>query len=243
MDLILGLTLMVGALIFGAIILIKNINDRYPILVFDIRDRGLLISNIKYREFGKIIVKDDLIGILLGTYRICGMNKEYYEYIRTPNGGKIYQAVLRHDFLCAIDYKDPEKQPQYKQLKILIDKNLADKIVGQKLTLLGNPTLEINDYMLNPIKMEFANENISERSIGVPRDIATRFVEHIKSSQSFTNASNPIMAVLISSLPLGIVVLLTCILVYVLMMGFNSSAVEMLKTSQEIITLLKTRGA
>jgi len=96
--------------------------------------------------------------------------------------------------------------------------------------------------MLVPLKAQYTNELLTERAESTPKEIASRLIEQIKNNKMFNDASNPVMAVLISALPLGIVVLLTCILVYVVMMGFNSSAVEMLKTSQEIITLLKSRG-
>jgi len=241
MDILLGLILMIAVIIFGAILLLKSINDRYPIIAFDVRDRGLLIQQ-NFREYGKLIVKDDLIGILLGNYKIYGVNKEAYEYVRLPNGRKIYQAVIRYDFLLTIEYDEKNKKELETRPVITISKEVANKMVGKDLKLLWDPQMILNDGILNPLKTQYSNEFLTEKSILVPKEIASRFIDHIKSNSKFNDASNPVMAVLISALPLGIVVLLTCILVYVVMMGFNSSAVEMLKTSQEIITLLKSRG-
>lgn len=241
MDILLGLTLMVGVIIFGGILLYKTINDRFPKVNFDVRDRGTLI-NQNYREFGKLIVKDDLIGILLGNYRIYGISG-MYEFVRTK-GGKVYQAVLRHDFLFAIEHKE-KNSVELEQTKplFILPKEMAYQMIGKDMKFMWEPKLTLGEYMLVPLKAQYTNELLTERAVSTPKEIASRLIEQIKNNKMFNDASNPVMAVLISALPLGIVVLLTCILVYVVMMGFNSSAVEMLKTSQEIITLLKSRGA
>ena len=166
-----------------------------------------------------------------------------YEFVRTK-GGKVYQAILRHDFLFAIEHKE-KNSIELEQTKpvFIIPKEMAYQMIGRDMKFMWDPKLTLGEYMLVPLKAQYTNELLTERAVSTPKEIASRLIEQIKNNKMFNDASNPVMAVLISALPLGIVVLLTCILVYVVMMGFNSSAVEMLKTSQEIITLLKSRGA
>ena len=98
-----------------------------------------------------------------------------------------------------------------------------------------------NEGVLNPMKIEYTNEMITEKAISNPQTICINFIQEERKINSFTQASNPVMAVLISSIPLLIMGGLFCLMIYLSFIALSDNTLKMLEAADKIAKAIPLR--
>lgn len=212
MDMLYGFAL-VGILVVGGVwALFYSLNQRYPPVKVMVWNRGVR-QGITYRQVGTSLVKDNLVKVLMNEYEYVG-DLRYLEYDLAKSSslfglrqsvGKVYRAYMRADYLFGLKGKKENELEIQKSRPLLI----GDK--GLKVSI--SP-----EGILVPFTMQLTNNELVEEEIHTGKEIAQRFVLNKKSTQAFINAQNPVMAIIISAIPMLIMVGLSAIVIY---LGFS----------------------
>jgi hypothetical protein len=181
----------------------------------NVKSRGVR-QTVAYRLVGTSIVKNNLVKILMNEYEYCG-DIRYLEYDLLKSTSffimqkviPVYNAYLRADYLFALKSKKENELEIQQSRPIFICENKSMKVGISR------------DGILLPVTTRFTNHELVEEEIHTGKEIAMRFVLNKKSTQAFINAQNPVMAVIISAIPMLIMVGLSAIVIY---LGYSGAA-------------------
>ena len=260
MEVLLGILIMGGVSVISIGLLYKAISQRYPPVKIAVYDRGLL-QEITYRLWGYTIVKNSLFRLLLNEPEMCGDIRELEYDIRTGIIGKerVYRAYRRYDYLfvlkqikkVAVVQKVPVKvskqfpegmkeveEMQEQLITYPVDKNppilqglLTDDGKQLKATI-------SKDGLLFPFRMHMANDGLQEQEVSKGKGICVRFIDSQKSTKAYLQASNPLMTVIYTTLPVLLIVVALGVTLYLILQGVSENIVEISKLQAETVARL-----
>lgn len=238
MDILSVLIVMGALLLAGAFCVILVVNNKYPSVQFEIVYKGVK-QTVNYRLFGNTIVEDNIIGLLLNQYKVCGDIAEMESFLVPVRFGlltigmkRVYIAVMRYGYLFALVEKD-------KQVAEVLEKKPVFKLDKNKTFSVSN------NGVIVPYSFEYTNAKLTEKEVTNGKAICSRFVENQRANKQFNEATNPFISMLVYSLPLFMIVIAVGVVLYlaitssteVMQKVVDSNAVSVQKLS-DIATLL-----
>lgn len=222
MDTIIGVIVLFGIMLLVVWFIYRSIDQKYPKVKIQARFRGTRKIQT-YRLRGTSIILNNLQAILMNNFVYCG-DIRYLNYELQPNGQRIYDAIIRYDYLVGLDYKD-------KSTKELLDTRPTIVLPRKSILSPKGTTIKFNDFIFNPLTIEYTNEKMTEKTITSGKDVATRFIEADRVTSEFIKSSNPVMAVLITSIPLLIIGALFLLAIYVTISGVSDMIPKLMEIS------------
>lgn len=232
MDMLIGVGIILVGAVVGIALVKKTMENQYPEVQVDVRYRGTR-KRTKFRAFGDAIVQDNIIKILLGQYVFMGLLSEL-EYYLAPDGKRIYDAYARYDYLCGIKPHEQSAPKQIKYPEVVFLQNETGKTVGK---------VEMGKYLLMPLQIKLVNETLGEKEVKNGKDIAAGFIKAKQYVTDHTNANNPVMAIIISALPVVILAAMLSMVVYIAYLGMGDTALRIIQSNAETVQAIQNMTA
>jgi hypothetical protein len=238
-----GLGILGAMGIAGFLVIYKMADNKYPIVLVDVYDRGIK-QRIKYRLLGKAVIKDNLFQILMNNFEICG-NLNELEFDASPGGmgrwTRVYRAYRRHDYLFGLHHQKEAtlKDPEGNEIEVLKTKTPPIIMFDEENASLIDNIIKVkarfsSDGLLVPYYVNKVNEGMDEKEVTNGKAICQRFVEMHKSTREYTDASNPVIATLLYSLPLFMIVIAIGVVLYLTVGEVNSMIIRVAETISKI---------
>ena len=209
-----GIIVLIAIVVCGALAIRMTLDSQFPKVRIDVRDRGMRQSK-NFRILHTAIFKDDLIAMLMGHFVYMG-DLSKLTYYTLPNGKRIYDAYLRFDYLFG--FSDVQKSCLDERPIINLSWPLGFKDMAAKL--------DLNKGLLCPMILQPVNHKITELEVQNGKSIGTNYIQVMRRAQDVIEKNNPVMAVLISSIPLFLMGGIFCIMIYVSYMALGDSAAK-----------------
>lgn len=215
MDLWIGLLIAFGVIIFVVVLMQRTLESRFPSMDVDVHDRGMRRRR-RYRHIGDAIFKDDIINMVMNRFVYCGRKSDLHYY--DVGGKRIYYAFLKNDFLFGYeDEKPSEKHP------VLVFK-------GKK----GSVEFDTKEGLLCPFTLRDNVYELESREIVNGQQIASGFIAESAAMDDYIKANNPVMAAIISMLPVAILGAVLALMLYVAYMGLAENSLRIIEIASKM---------
>lgn len=216
----------------GSFVIYRNIDQKYPKVKIQVRRRGTVRLMI-FRLRGSSIVQNSIQKLLMNDFNYYG-DISFLTYDYEPKGTRLYYAYMRDDYLIGIDM-DNKTDSELLKTRPIID-------IPRKGILSKGGRLKFTDGILIPLTLKLTNEEMHEKTILSGREVALRAVKAERNLNEFLKTSNPLMAILISSIPLFIMGAIFCAFIYFGTLANGDVATKIAEQNAKIIELLSLRG-
>jgi hypothetical protein len=211
-----GIIILIIVTCFGSVAIWMTLNSQFPKVRIDVRDRGLRQPK-NYRILFNAIFKDDLIGMMMGRFVYMG-DLSKLTYYTLPSGKRIYDAYMRYDYLFG--FSDVTKSSLETKPVIHLDVKIGKGVLTRRI----DGILDVNQGLLCPLVLEPTNHHITEIEVQNGKTIGSNYIQTMRRAQDVVEKNNPVMAVLISSIPLFIMGAMFAIMLYVAYLALGASA-------------------
>lgn len=232
MEVLLGGIVLFGMCVLSMGVLLKMVSQKYPPVKIEVWDRGFS-QDIQYRLWGYTIVKDNLFKLLMNEFEICGdIRLLEFRAVKGMLGsfGRKYYAIRRYDFLFGLKQIDLADGMKITDAHPQLHAETADgKSVKVEITKEG---------MLFPFKMFTANEGLQEIEVTNVKGIAARLADAIKTTKAYIEATNPLITMLMYSVPLVLIVLSIGLVLYLILTGVSDNVLEIAKLNNQTASMM-----
>lgn len=218
-----GIIILIFVVVGGAAAIWMTLDSQYPKVRIDVRDRGTRKAR-NFRVLMTAIFKDDLIGMLMGRFTYMGDLSKLTFYM-APNGKRIYDAYMRYDYLFG--FRDVEKSCLEMKPKILLDWKLD--VINMKAQL------DLDKGLLCPLTFKLTEHVINEVEVMNGKAIGTNYIQVMRRAEDVISKNQPVMAVLISAIPIFIMGAMFAVMLYVAYLGLGQSTQSIMDSTAKIV--------
>jgi hypothetical protein len=142
-----------------------------------------------------------------------------------PNGKRIYDAYMRYDYLFG--FRDVEKSCLDVKPKIMLDWKLD--FIDMKARL------DIDKGLLCPLTFKLTEHIINEVEVMNGKAIGTNYIQVMRRAEDVISKNQPVMAVLISAIPIFIMGAMFAVMLYVAYLGLGQSTQSIMDSTAKIV--------
>lgn len=222
-----GIAVLIFVIAGGSLAIWMTLDRQFPKVDIDVRDRGTRRRK-NYRVLLNAIFKNDLIGMMMGRFVYMGDLSKLTFYI-TPNGKRVYDAYMRYDYLFGFTDVTRENLGVKPKIRLSWALNAIGRLPGETTA-----SLDLAQGLLCPFTIQLTEHKITEIEVQNGKAIGTNFIQTMRRADDIINKNQPIMAVLISAIPLFIMGGLFAVMLYVAYLGLGQSAASISESAAKI---------